>query len=504
MDFQPIPLTVEQLSSQHPTYSANSAAWYTIDTLRSGFDSIQKNVEKYLPKRPVEDDELYTLRTAKLCYSPVMSHVVRTYAGKLTLAGIDFPENADHVWGDLRENNAAKGQPKRSEMALISDIFRSLMYFGVAYTIVDMPVEASAARSVYDLKASKLKPYFTVISPLDVINWGDGWYILKQFVQDTAPFAPVGTFALFSYVGQDITVRYKVPVKIEDIADSQGNLVPTISKVLIKGEWEKPDETMFFEPTEILPGVGSDRLVRTALDTDEWLCGSLYNKQIQHLRIENAWTDAGYLSGTVQRVFTPSDPHANDDPRVSYSDDQTAKELAQAGNTHILIGKGYSFVESSGTALGNLEGMLDKIESQIKVIANLHFASSQKTGLQQSGLSKRLDMVLLEGVMMDYGAVVLDTYNSLLQMVAKIIGVSPVEVGGLSDYQEKDIELTLNTITTISPLLDFPEIARKAIYRKLLEDSDIVLSEDDDKILDIQLTQTSLPTLAPPATPNLP
>jgi hypothetical protein len=435
----------------------------------------------------VEDDELYKLRIAKLCYSPVMAHIVRTYAGKLTVSGIDFPETAEVAWEELRKNSAAVGQTKRSEMSLISDIFRSVLYFGRAYTMVDMPVAASAARSTFELKSLKLKPYFTSVSPLEVINWGDGWYVIKQFIQSTEPFSSASTFALFSYLGDNITVRYKVPVQVEEKPDEQGNLIPTISKVLWKEEWVKPDDTMFFEPTEVINGVGADRLIATLVDDDEWLCSSLYNKQIQHLRIENAWTDAGYLSGTVQRVFTPSDPHVNDDPRVSYSDDQTAKDLAQAGNTHILIGKGYSFVESSGTALGNLEGMLDKIETQIKVIANLHFASASKGALEQSGLSKKMDMGLLTGVMKDYGAVVLESYNALLAVVARLMRLQPVEVGGLSDFLDKDVDTTLAAITVVNSLPDFPPVAKQALYRKLIEDSDIVLSEDDDNILNVQM-----------------
>ena len=430
MTFEPVPLTIAQLSQEHPQYVANSPAWRTIEALRSGYGAIKKNVGKYLPRRPVEDDELYELRKAKLCYSPVMAHVVRTYAGKLVEAGIVFPETTNKVWLDLRGNSAAVGKPKRGELSLLSDIFRSLLYFGKAYTMVDLPKQVTQARSTFELRQNGYKPYFTSISPLEVINWGEGWYVLKQYVQDSTPFTANPLHCLFTYIGLDKTYRYSVPVKLEDVEDCEGNLVPQIAKVLYKNEWQKPDEFMTFDVTEIIAGVGSDRLVMTTVDDDEWLCYALYNKQIQHLRIENAWVDAGYLSGTVQRVFTPSDPTVNDDPRVSYSDDSTRRDLAQAGNTHILIGKGYSFVESSGTALANLEQMLDKIEQQIKVVANLHFASSSKGTLQQSGLSKQMDMSLLTGIMHEYGLVVLDSYNALLAQVARILSIDPVIVHG--------------------------------------------------------------------------
>ena len=85
-------LPISRLDSQHPEYTLLSPVWRTLDTLRQGFPAIKANVSKYLPKRPVEDDELYALRIAKLAYSPVMAHVVHTYTGKIAMAGINFPE----------------------------------------------------------------------------------------------------------------------------------------------------------------------------------------------------------------------------------------------------------------------------------------------------------------------------------------------------------------------------------------------------------------------------
>lgn len=477
MDFKP--LTLAELGSQHTEYTALAPIWRTLETLREGFPAIKANVGKYLPKRPAEDDDLYKLRTAKLAYSPVMSHVVHTYTGKMAMAGVDFPEDVDLIWQDLRDSNASPVDVKRDEATFLSELLTNILFFGRAHILTDVPKEAAELRSNFELKRSKLLPYFTTLHPLDLINWGTGWACLKQFVSEAEPFQSAKTFAVYTYLGEEVTCKYKVPVKLANAEDSEGNLVPTVDKVYYKGEWVKPDDKQLWSPDPPVYGAGIDRLVSKVVSSEKWLCLALYNKQIQHLRIENSWTDAGYLSGTVQRVFTPADPAPNDDPRISVDTSAVAKQLEKAGNQHILIGKGYSFVESSGTALANLEQMLDKIESQIAKIANLSFVSGDATALQQSGVSKALDMSLLNGTLAEYGNILIDTYNTLLAKVAKLLAVQPIEVSGLSDFTEEDPLEMLATIVEVAKIADFPVKGRLALYLALLGQLGVVVEDSD-------------------------
>lgn len=499
MDYTP--RTIAELSAEHPEYSSLAPQWRTIDALSKGFPAIQYNIQKYLPLRPAEDVELYKLRIAKLAYSPIMSRLVNTYVGKLIEAGVDFPENVDKLWDDLRIDNSAPGSTKRSEMSLVSEILTSLLSYGRVHVAVDIP--DVKARSNFELRQSKVRPYFTVLSPLEVINWGDGWMVLKQFVQRTLPFQPASTFALFTYVGENERAVYEVPVKLADMVDAENNLYPSIHRVYWGKEWAKPDENMKFPVTKVSQGTGLERFSTARVDDSKWLCSALANKQVQHLRIENAWSDAGYLSGTVQRVFTPEDAKPTDDPRVTYSKSKGTNEaLAKAGNQHILVGKGYSFVESTGTALANLQQMLDKIEMQMKETANLHFASGDKGTLQQSGASKKADMSLLEGNLTDLGSLVLSIYNELLAKVATMFKLAPVEANGLNDFADNNITEVTTAITAVSTLPDFPALGKAFLYRKLLEDMDISFSDADRLELEKQLLNPPEPVVVATNTPS--
>lgn len=492
-------LTLSQLDQRHVDYQNNLDSWLTILALRAGFPAIKANADYFLPKRPVEDDELYKLRLAKLVYSPVMSHVVHTYCGKMAESGIDFPEELQTAYSDIRKNNAAEDCPNRDEQSFISEIFAELLYFGRCHVLVDVPESASESRSAYELRRSKLLPFFSIIPVNEIIQWGDDWLIRKQFITEAPPFQALQTIARYTYMAKGQSVVYEIPVQTCK-AGNDGVQDIRIAKVYHKGEWVVPDDSIKYNPISKSP-VGYERIVSSVLTDDQWLCMSLFNKQVQHLRIENAWTDAGYLSGTVQRVFTPMDPAVSDDPRVTYDTGAVEEQLKKAGNAHILVGKGYSFVESSGTALANLEAMLDKIEQQISKIANLHFASGKTGALQQSGVSKQLDQSLLEGVMLEYGSVLIDFYNSVLAKVSELILLPPVEVGGLSDFKTNDINDTINTITAISTLVDFPPTAKGAIYQKLIEDLDMTIEDSDrlkidTEIAGIQPFQPPTPTVS--------
>lgn len=464
------PLTLAELEAKHPTYLQYSPVWRTLDTLRDGFPAIAKNVERFLPRRPAEDDELYRLRVAKISYTPILDGVVLTYTGKMAEAALEWPAGYDATWDRLRQSNAEEGQPNRNESTLLADLLNEILYYGRLYVLVDVPAQAQTLRSRYELSQSQVQPFFRILKPLSVINWGattgiGRWFITRDLVQEPIPFAEPETWAIYTYYEPGQTLRYRLKVKLKEATDAEGNKYPEIRQVWYKGEWVQPDKDKLFEPDAQILGAGSERIVASEAGPSGWLCRSIYNKQIQHLRIENAWTDCGYLSGTVQRVFTPNDPAPTDDPRVVYPD---SAGLEKAGNAHILVGKAYAFVESSGAALTNLEGMLDKIERQVLKIANLSFASGDKGVLEQSGVSKALDTALLNGILAEYGSMLLSTYNALLKLAAGLLSVDSIEVYGLSDFEGASTDDLISTIAAIGALTDFPAADKQAVYGSLM------------------------------------
>jgi hypothetical protein len=137
------------------------------------------------------------------------------------------------------------------------------------------------------------------------------------------------------------------------------------------------------------------------------------------------------------------------------------------------VGKGYQFVESTGDALSNLQNMLQDISKQMLKTANLGFISGDGDARNQSGLSKKMDMSLLVANLSQYGQVVLNTLNSVLDIVADVGLLEPLEVSGLSDFSGKDPTTIIDAVNIVANIEDFPADGRQALYSLLLRELDI-------------------------------
>lgn len=481
-------LRADRLEIEHPEYQALSPYWRTVRDLKDGAIAIKRNIERYLPMRPDEDRELYALRLGKFSYTPVMTDAIGKYSAKLASSPVHLSNAEDYFWETFRANNNSPKGAMRKESGLLQEIFASLLYYSKVWVAIDMLETDVVPRTAYESKAVNNPPYCQLYDPLSVINWGDGWAVVRTIYPLVVPFEFPKTIARWTYYTQYSNIIYEAEVKLKAFRDSEGNICDKVDRVLIGDKWlPLDDENAILEPIkEWQHGLGM-LLLDLSIPMEKWVGKQVYLKQIQHLRIENAWTDAGYLSGVVQRLFTPPDVPPMDDARIVYEQPDYAKELARAGNTHILIGNGYQFVESTGAALGNLEGQLNKIEQQIKELVSLHFASGSKGMLEQSGISKEIDMTLLEDSMATYGQIVLALYNMILRLVSKIKGLPTPLAVGLSNYTVDSTDGLINQLTLVEQLPYVPPTAKKIAYAKLAQLMVGTASPEDEKAIKEEL-----------------
>ena len=185
-----------------------------------------------------------------------------------------------------------------------------------------------------------------------------------------------------------------------------------------------------------------------------WTGNNVYLKQLQHFRIESSWTDAGVMAGTIQRVFTPMPAPPADDPRVVYEEPDYSE--IKADNAHVLVGAGFQFVESSGSAIASLTTQLETIERQIRAIVSMSQASVSAGALEQSGKSKEADMMMLQDTMKAYGSKVAQLYQDILQLVTKLAGKpDDISVYGLDAY----------SVDTLGDMLDQTQLVETVAER---------------------------------------
>lgn len=449
--------TVKQLNYLHNEYLYYAPIWQTIADIREGATAFLKKGSLYLPKRPGEDLELYNLRLRKLSFTPVASNAIREFCAELASAPRSLENAQDTFWEKFRDSTDGKG---RDEDELLNLLFSSLLYFGRIYVACDRPKLGIRPRTLLESKDLNNLPYLTIYEPLSVINWGDGWFITKQLLDTTEPLQePSKVIKWTLWDKQNITV-YQTKVKLNDYGE--------IDLVYANGRYRFPDDPQAIIEPEVTPhGLGICPMTYMKLPVEMWTGNNIFLKQLQHFLIESSWTDAGTMAGIIQRVYTPLPPTPSDDPRVTFEEPDYSKVVSS--NAHILVGSDFKFQESPGNAIANLTNQLEVIESQIKNLVSMGYASGKPGVLQQSGLSKEIDRSTLRKSMKAYGTKVAQLYQDCLILVARL-GNKPdnISFSGLDSYGSDTLESILDVSERLETVVSkLPPTALKLWYGKL-------------------------------------
>lgn len=434
-------VALKLLEVTHPEYDLNRTVWETIADLREGGARLLAKAAKYIPKRPGEESDIYSLRLAKFSYTPVMAKAIREFTAKLSSSPVHVTGIAGSFWGAFLEGLDGKTQ---DQPEFLNRLFSSLLYFGKVYLVADRPALGITPRSLAE-DPENSKPYLLQYEPLTVTNWGEGWVKTRQTLTRSVPLGEALTVHRWTFYDSEHINVYEAETK-------PGRSIPTtVSKV-----------------RTVAHQIGKLPVVSLELPSEMWVGNQVYLKQLQHTRVESSWTDAGTIAGTVQRVFTPTPPKPADDPRVAY--DAPDYSEMNFGSAHVLVGSKFEFVESTGQAIAALSGQLDKIEQQIRDLVSMGYLEHSRAS--QSGKAKEVDMSILTDSMRSYGRKVAQGYQDGLQLIAiaakleadkpNVTGLDTYGVSTLAD----SIDLTVKMLPFIAQL---PATAIKLWLGKLTE-----------------------------------
>ncbi len=450
------PLVLE-LEKQHPEYSYILPTWVTIKDIREGAIAIRNNIRKYLPQRPGEAEDLYSLRTNKASWTPIMATAIRELVVKMVSAPLHIDGTEGEFWDAFKDNTNGTG---RDEQDLLTEIFSTVLYYGKCYVAVDRAVLSDIPRSLYEEKQTKALPRVVIYDPLTAINYGTEWMITREVNQLAEPLKDIKTIYTWRLWTETEVVTYSAEVYVRN------NVLTGVIKNGFNYPLGSPEATAD-QVSIVQHGFNILPILRLELPPELWTGNNCFSKQLQHFAIESSWTDAGMMAGTIQRVFTPTPPVASNDPSVVY--DEVDYSGLKTDNAHVLIGNGFQFVESSGSAIASLTTQLDKIESQIRAIVSMTDASVTKGALEQSGASKAIDREPLEATMKAYGTKVSSFYQDILQLVAIAGSQSDtVTVNGLDSYSVNTLDNMLaQSILLTDVLKGLPPTALRLWYGKL-------------------------------------
>jgi hypothetical protein len=470
-------LSYSALETTHDDYEFNKNIWGIINELRQGAASILRNLDFYLPKKQDETGGDYRDRQKMFAYTPVMSTAVKDTAARLGSAPvyINYEEALMPALNYLREHNDAKG--KRDERTLIQELFLELLYFGRVYVVADRKAPDVEPLSVADETNLHL-PYLNVISALNMTDWDDDgeWFKMREIVTIKTPQSK-GYALRYTFFLPGMVQVFEAPIILKG-----GNIV----QIWDGKQFVRPEtKTLRLKSTVVAHGASTCLVSHEVLPHELWVGLLCYLKQIQHLRIESSWTDAGNLAGTIQRVFTPTPAVNNDNP--SYLTEEPEYDKVELGNRRVLVGGNFQFVESQGVAIRNLTDQMKVIEQQIKDIVSMKFAAGQANYSQASGVAMAIDQTQLINTMKDYGSRVRGLYQDALQTLMMMLGLptESLSVAGLSDFTIDNIKDGLLDAVSVAGLAEFiPMTAQKLYWQKITKLlTGTVSPEDDFKIL---------------------
>lgn len=431
----------EILERTHPSYTYLFHQWNRCKIFEDiNIDAI---CDLVVTKRPDEQPVEHQERKRLFTYTPLVNFYTRLLAAALSSSPVTIKaKNLDKYIKDI----GGKGVDINSQIDIL---FNKLLWYSKVFITID---------------TSQGYPCWKFLNPIEVIDWGEGWYKTKQLYSVRLPDSD-RYFLRYTYYTDVSTTTYELEVILKD---------------------GKPAYTADRKPLReaVFPCVHEDnhnvtcQLVCIELPNPSmWLGKVLIPKQIQYSTFETAWSMSGSLAGQMQRIFTPA-TEMNNDPRIVY---EPSYDRNMLGTQKVLVGAGYNIVESTGAALGNLTSALAQIEQAMRDIT-----CQQKVGEASqsiSGVSRAIDAEGMNATLRHYGAVVRKGIDNLLTRTQMLMGLkSGVEVIGLSDFEVTLLDKLISNTQSIIGMGEYiPPTVRKEYLFKL---SKALLGVTSNRVLD--------------------
>ena len=143
--------------------------WELVDALWGGTRAMREHARRYLPQRPLEEDDDYRDRLAAATLFPAFSETVESMTGRVFSEPLQQGEDIPSwITDEVLEDIDLKGN-KIDVFA--QRWFQLALRKGHALALIDSPRTDKKVRTMADQKAAKLRPYFVLIDPDRVLGW---------------------------------------------------------------------------------------------------------------------------------------------------------------------------------------------------------------------------------------------------------------------------------------------------------------------------------------------
>lgn len=447
----PEQVKVEDISQKHPVFETSKKAWRDITLMCKGGNELRRCAPELLFQRPTEPTDTYQIRQRFLGHPNHMGTGLGWY--EAALFGKDpqiAKKSADGKAiqdGDPAkdpflsfEKNCDGGGTKLVDY--YRQFARDLLMYGRGYRLIDMPKAVALADSRAEQK-ELMKPRLVRYDPLCVINWDEqdngilNWiFIETKSIEGTDDFPPkaleVDRWYFFD------TTQYAV-----------------YERRYLAKDGKKSDyaDLVDFGP-HALSSQGRVPVDRTILSEAYWLANRAYLPSLAYLNCENWLLWILFLCNLPMLVVK--------------GDLRTDVQVSEHQWTHLEANSDMKWIEPEGGAidklLATLERLLEEIFRAMYLISQAR--SLHSSSMEQSGISKQMDMVPSYEVLAAIGDVVREAMTRTFSDLNGILDTDvTTEVSGFN-FKERDSEDIIGLVQDLQVLQVPSDTLRKQMFKE--------------------------------------
>jgi hypothetical protein len=437
-----------QLETYHPDVLAKKYIYETADDLLAGGNQIRENLEKYLCKKPDEDAEVYKYRKKIFTYTPILGQCLAQLMNRMTASnhvinGLGTQGDEGKFWAKFRESVNGNNQKEKN---FIKEVFYRLLKYERVYAVIDIEYTENLPKNRKEQDEQGLMPYIALYDPCKVVHYDekDGrlqWIKIRELMTEYDPVGIPRVYLNWTFIDDKEINIYSCPVELA----KDGTPSPVLGFDL------ETKEYMVSKKSTIEHGRDSIPVVKIQAPENLWVVKEAIYLVLEHIRVHNNLSYTANLAGQIQRLFTPMAETVD-----KMVDIEEAKQ--QTGNHRVLIGSGFSFNETTGSAISTITGYLQGIESRIK---DLVFSNGISAGtdrpMQESGVAKSMDFISQEQALTAYGEELLRFLENCYKLVALAHGLPPdkaemISVSGLNEFVLDSVDAKVDRLARLEKL----------------------------------------------------
>lgn len=482
-------ISFEKLEECHPEVEDNKEMYETIDTLLEGGTKLKRDIEKYLVRKPDEDDEIYKFRKRIFTYEPIVGKCLAQLMNRLVQAnyvveGLPREGKEGIFWKRIRENLDGQGTKEKD---FLECLFFCLVKYRRAFILVDKPEYELVPQNLREEYEMGIHPYAVVYGQNTVTHFKetDGrleWVKIRKLIHDYSPVGETKHYLEWTFIDSTDMATYKIEVEKEDRLGCGCKWIPKTIEINPKNVTEKGKV-----PVKLINQVEHERgeipIIKVELPQNLYVTKEAYFLALEHIRIHNNLNYTAIVAGQIQRLFTP----LSEDPNTTV-DIEAAK--LQTGNDRVLIGKSFSYNETTGAAIETISSYSSRIESRIRDIIFSNGMSNDSTRpMQESGVAKSMDFKSQEQALQKYGEYLINTLESIYRMIARQrvsteLLVDKISVSGMNEFVLDSIDSKIERILTIEQLeLSMPDTGMRLLLEDLVRSLNPFASTEEQDII---------------------